>query len=189
MGCSNPHPHCQIWVSDSIPEQPGRETDAFSAYLSQQGECLLCRYLDLEVSIGERLVLQNEDFVVLVPYWAIWPFETIVVSRRHWGSFEHLNFESRVQLAAILKRLTVCYDNLFRSPFPYSMGWHQAPCDGSGHPEWHFHAHYYPPLLRSAQIRKFMVGYEMLATPQRDITAETAAERLRTLPDKHYLEG
>lgn len=181
MGCSNPHPHCQIWASQSIPNEPSRELISFEEHLSSHGKCLLCEYLELERSAQERHVLCNRDFTVLVPFWAVWPFETLVCSNRHCSGLDGLSDGERESLAEILSRLTGIYDRLFSAPFPYSMGFHQRPTDGRDYPGWHFHAHFYPPLLRSANIRKFMVGYELLATPQRDITAESAAERLRQL--------
>ncbi len=186
MGCSNPHPHCQIWASESVPNEPAKEQRAQSEFSERHSACLLCEYLALECSEKTRVVEENAEFVAIVPYWAVWPFETLVVSRRHASSFDRLDTRQRKDLANLTKNLTTRYDNLFRAPFPYSMGFHQQPTDGAEHPEWHFHAHYYPPLLRSATVRKFMVGYEMLGTPQRDITAESAAERLRECPTKHY---
>ena len=142
---------------------------------------MLCDYLSLERERGERMVCENAHFSALVPFWAIWPFETIVLPRRHLGNLTQLSEEERDALADILKRVTTRYDNLFEISFPYSMGFHQNPTEGGAHPEWHMHAHFYPPLLRSANVRKFMVGYEMLGTPQRDITAEMAAARLREM--------
>ena len=142
----------------------------------------------LEEKAGERIVCQNEHFVVLVPFWAIWPFETMLLPRRHYGALDELSTDEVPALANILSRLTIHYDNLFEAPFPYSMGFHQRPTDGSSHLDWHFHGHFYPPLLRSATVRKFMVGFEMLGSPQRDITAENAAQRLRNLPAIHYLD-
>jgi len=186
MGASNPHPHCQIWSNATLPTEVKKEQAAFNSYCRAHGSCLLCRYLALERKSGERIVLENEDFITLVPFWAIWPFETMVVSKRHCLSLEQLSDREGNSLADIMKRLTTRYDNLFRTALPYSMGFHQRPTDGRRHAEWHLHAHYYPPLLRSATVRKFMVGYELLANPQRDITAESAAERLRQLPDRHY---
>ncbi|MDH7569269.1 MAG: UDP-glucose--hexose-1-phosphate uridylyltransferase [Armatimonadota bacterium] len=180
MGCSNPHPHGQIWAQESIPETPSRELAALSAYREAHGgRCLLCDYLAEETRRGERLVCQNPDFTVLVPFWAVWPFETLVISHRHLGSVCELTGNERDALADILRRLTIRYDNLFETSFPYSMGMHQAPTDGRAHPEAHLHLHFFPPLLRSVKVRKFMVGYEMLGEPQRDITPETSAERLR----------
>jgi len=186
MGCSNPHPHCQIWAQRSIPVEPQKESRSFSEYYGQKGRTLLQDYLTLELQQQVRLVLENDHFVIVVPFWAVWPFETMVISRRAVGSMLELTDDERNGLADILRRLTCRYDNIFHVSFPYSAGIHQAPTDKMAHPEWHFHIHFYPPLLRSATIRKFMVGYEMLANPQRDITAEVAAERLRALSDVHY---
>jgi UDPglucose--hexose-1-phosphate uridylyltransferase len=188
MGTSNPHPHCQIWANGELPNLPSREQAALSEYRQVHGNCLLCAYLSLELESGERIVCENEGFVALVPYWAVWPFETLVLSRRHVSSFAGLNEKEKDNLADILRRLTIRYDNLFKIAFPYSMGFHQQPTDQREHPEWHFHAHYFPPLLRSATVQKFMVGYELLAGPQRDITAESAAARLKDAPEVHYLE-
>lgn len=186
MGCSNPHPHGQIWATEHLPNEPAKEQAAQLAYRAAHGSCLLCDYLALELAHDERIVCANDHFVALAPFWATWPFETMVISRRHVGSLPDLTDAERDALADILKRLTTRYDNLFQTPFPYSAGFHQRPTDGDPHPEWHLHAHFYPPLLRSATVRKFMVGFEMLGTPQRDLTAETAAARLRALPERHY---
>jgi UDPglucose--hexose-1-phosphate uridylyltransferase len=183
MGASNPHPHCQIWANANLPNEPGKEQIAQGAYLSAHGSCLLCEYLALERQRGERLVTENDHFSALVPFWAVWPFETMLIGRRHVPGLDELTGDERDDLADILKRLTTRYDHLFEVSFPYSMGFHQRPTDGQPHPEWHLHAHFYPPLLRSATVRKFMVGYEMLATPQRDITAETAAISLREMKE------
>jgi UDPglucose--hexose-1-phosphate uridylyltransferase len=181
MGASNPHPHCQIWSNHAIPNQVGRETEAQAAWRHSHRMCLLCDYLRLEQSAAERIVDQNDHFVALVPFWAVWPFEIMVLPKRHIDAIDALESEERDALADILKRTTARYDRLFRVSFPYSFGIHQRPTDGAPHDEWHLHAHFYPPLLRSATVRKFLVGYEMLATPQRDITAESAAERLRAV--------
>ena len=181
MGASNPHPHCQIWATASIPEAPTKELAAQRAYLQKHSRCLLCDYLQLEERLQSRLVYQNEGFVALVPFWAIWPFEILLSSRRHLASMNELAADEIRLLSAMLQGITSTYDKVFGVPFPYSMGFHQSPTDGGDHAEWHFHAHFYPPLLRSATIRKFMVGFEMLGTPQRDITPEIAAERLREL--------
>jgi UDPglucose--hexose-1-phosphate uridylyltransferase len=181
MGASNPHPHCQIWATYSIPEAAAKELIAQKAYTNAHGMCLLCDYVALEERQRVRMVCQNGGFVALVPYWAVWPFEIMVCSRRHIGSMAEFTPEDVRSLADILQRVTSTYDKVFGVPFPYSMGFHQSPTDGAEHPECHFHAHFYPPLLRSATIRKFMVGFEMLGTPQRDITPEIAAERLRQL--------
>ncbi len=186
MGASNPHPHCQIWSNASLPNLPSREVSAFEAYSNEKKSCMLCDYLKLELRNNERVVCQNEGFAVIVPYWAVWPFETLLLSKRHVATMHELSSNERDLLAQILQKTTIRYDNLFETAFPYSMGFHQRPCDGSPHTECHFHAHYYPPLLRSATVRKFMVGYEMLATPQRDITPESAAERLASLSEIHY---
>jgi UDPglucose--hexose-1-phosphate uridylyltransferase len=188
MGASNPHPHCQIWASSSIPTEAAAEQREQAAWGAAHGSCLLCDYLALERESGERLVCENEAFAALVPFWAVWPFETMIVSKRHLTAMDEFDEAERGRLADILKRVTTRYDNVFQAPFPYTMGFHQRPTDGAAHPEWHFHAHYYPPLLRSATIRKFMVGFEMLGMPQRDITAESAAERLRALPETHYMD-
>jgi UDPglucose--hexose-1-phosphate uridylyltransferase len=181
MGASNPHPHCQIWATYSIPEAPEKELVAQRAYFNSHGKCLLCDYIALEQTQSLRMVCENEGFVALVPFWAVWPFELLVCSRRHIGSMNEFNSDDSMLLSDILHRVTSTYDKVFGVPFPYSMGFHQSPTDGEDHSEWHFHAHFYPPLLRSATIRKFMVGFEMLGTPQRDITPEIAAERLREL--------
>jgi len=188
MGASNPHPHCQIWASGSLPTEVAAEQREQTAWHAARRSCLLCDYLALERESGERLVCENESFAALVPFWAVWPFETTVISRRHLTAMDEFDEAERGHLADILKRVTTRYDNVFAAPFPYTMGFHQRPTDGVAHPEWHFHAHYYPPLLRSATIRKFMVGFEMLGMPQRDITAESAAARLRAMPETHYLE-
>jgi UDPglucose--hexose-1-phosphate uridylyltransferase len=186
MGASNPHPHGQIWATEHLPLNVAREQEAQAAYYAANGRTLLADYLALELQEGTRLVLSNEHFVALVPFWAVWPFETLVISRRPTGALPDLLPVERAGLADILKQLTTRYDNLFQVSFPYSMGFHQRPTDGAAHPEWHLHAHFYPPLLRSATVRKFMVGFELLAEPQRDITAESAAERLREQPAQHY---
>mgnify|MGYP005840040737 CR=1 FL=1 len=183
MGCSNPHPHGQIWASEHVPVEPVKEEQGLVEYRRAHGTCLLCDYLALERAAGERIVFENEHFVVLVPFWAVWPFEVMVLAKRHVESLPDLNEPERDALADAIKRLTTRYDNLFQVSFPYSMGFHQAPTDGETHAEAHLHAHYYPPLLRSATVRKFMVGFEMLGNPQRDLTAETAAGRLREMSE------
>ena len=186
MGCSNPHPHGQIWASSSLPLELSKETTQQKNYYEQHGKSLLSAYLELELQQKERLVVENEYFVALVPYWAVWPFETMISSKRHIQTITQFTAEEEAAFADILKQLTTKYDNLFNVSFPYSAGIHQAPVNEGDHPEWHFHMHFYPPLLRSATVKKFMVGYEMLANPQRDITAEWAAERLRELSIVHY---
>ena len=180
MGASNPHPHGQIWATRSLPNEAMFELASQAAYLEEHGRSMLPAYLELELAHGERMVLENDDFVAVVPYWAVWPFETLVLPRRPVARLQQLGDASRTALADILKRLTSSYDRVFDVSFPYSMGFHGAPADTLPHPEWQLHAHFYPPLLRSATIRKFMVGFELLASPQRDITPETAAEILRS---------
>ena len=198
MGSSNPHPHGQIWATGFIPDEPAAESHAQSEYLARTGHCLLCDYVETERAAGERVIFENEHFTALVPWWAIWPFEVLLVSRRHLGALPQLTANERDALADLLKRLTTRFDNLFETSFPYTMGFHQSPAgvpgdrsivagvaaDGAEHDEWHFHAHFYPPLLRSATVRKFMVGFEMLGMPQRDITAEE--ERLRACSETHF---
>jgi UDPglucose--hexose-1-phosphate uridylyltransferase len=186
MGSSNPHPHGQLWASYRVPQEPAKEEQQQRAYWERHGRPLLVDYLAAEVAAQERLVVENDDWVVLVPYWAVWPYETLLLPRRHVSQLPALTDGERTGLAEILKRLLTRYDNLFETTFPYSMGWHGQPTDGQPHPHWQLHAHFYPPLLRSATVKKFMVGYEMLANPQRDITAEQAADRLRGLSEIHY---
>jgi UDPglucose--hexose-1-phosphate uridylyltransferase len=188
MGCSNPHPHGQIWANSTIPNEVLHEQNSLLDYQAKNGSCLLCDYATLEGTSGERIVCCNEHFIAVVPFWAIWPFETMVLSRRHYADLNAMSLAERASLADILNRLTIRYDNLFETSFPYSLGFHQAPTDGQPHTEWHFHAHFYPPLLRSATVRKFMVGYELLAMPQRDITPESAAASLAELSETHYLK-
>jgi UDPglucose--hexose-1-phosphate uridylyltransferase len=186
MGASNPHPHGQIWSSEHVPYLPALEQRSQAEYLASKGTCLLCDYVALEGACQERVVCENAHFVALVPFWAVWPFETMVLSRRHASSLVDLTPDERDALADILRRLTIRLDNLFEISFPYSMGLHQQPTDGQAHPEWHLHLHFYPPLLRSATVKKFMVGYEMLGNAQRDLTAESAAERLRGLKEMRF---
>lgn len=188
MGCSNPHPHGQIWSSSSVPLEVAKETTQQKAYFEKQGKSLLSAYLEIELQKQERIVLENEHFVALVPFWAVWPYETMIISKRHIQTILQLSEAEKEAYASILKMLTAKYDNLFNVSFPYSAGLHQAPVNDGPHEEWHFHMHFYPPLLRSATVKKFMVGYEMLANPQRDITAEFAAEKLRSVSAIHYAE-
>jgi UDPglucose--hexose-1-phosphate uridylyltransferase len=185
MGASNPHPHGQIWATQQIPNEPAKEAVSQRKYMAARGRPLLLDYLELEEEVGERLVCDNNHWVALVPFWAVWPFETMLLPRRQVASLPELGGDERDALADILKRLTTRYDHLFEVSFPYSMGWHQRPSDGKEYPGWILHAHLYPPLLRSATVRKFMVGFEMLAEPQRDIPAEAAAARLRGLSEVH----
>ena len=178
MGSSNPHPHCQVWATGHVPDEPAAEGAAQADYFKANGRTLLADYLTQELG-GERVVCANDEFMAVVPYWAVWPFETLILPRETLGSFVDFSARTTVGLADMLKRMTTRYDNLFQVSFPYTMGFHQRPTDGEPHPEWTFHGHFFPPLLRSAEIRKFMVGFEMLGMAQRDITAEKAAEMLR----------
>ena len=179
MGASNPHPHGQIWATEHIPNEPAVELASQAEYLAQHGRPMLLDYLELELKLRERIVAENDAWVALVPFWAVWPFETLLLPRTPVRRVSELDARQRDGLAAILKVVTAGYNRVFNAPFPYSMGFHGAPCDSDEHPEWQLHAHFYPPLLRSATIRKFMVGFELLGSPQRDITAEAAAEILR----------
>ena len=186
MGCSNPHPHCQIWAESLIPAEPEKESKTLKRYLNESGRCKLCDYLSLELKQKDRVVFETDKFVALVPFWAVWPFEVLMVPKKHVRSLGEFRDDDIMDFSKALNTVTVKYDNIFETSFPYSSGIHQAPTDGEAHPEWHLHMHFYPPLLRSASIKKFMVGYEMLANPQRDITAEAAAHRLREISDVHY---
>ena len=190
MGCSNPHPHGQIWASDFLPNEPAKEARQQAAYFQKNGATLLGNYLERELKEGVRVVIENADWVVVVPYWATWPYETLLLPRRDVRRLPELSDGERSTLAEMLKRLTTRYDNLFETSFPYSMGWHGAPTGPVMTEEeaapWRLHAHFYPPLLRSATVKKFMVGYEMLAEAQRDLTPEQAAEKLRGLSEVHF---
>jgi UDPglucose--hexose-1-phosphate uridylyltransferase len=186
MGCSNPHPHGQIWAQHTVPDEPAKESRAQKAWLEKRGADLLGDYLALELEKKTRVILENDSWVWLTPFWATWPFETMIVPRERRETLLDLTEKEKDDLADIMKRSTSKYDNLFKTSFPYSAGFHQAPTDGEEHPEWRLHFHFYPPLLRSATVKKFMVGYEMLANPQRDITAEKAAAALRDLPTVRY---
>ena len=180
MGCSNAHPHGQIWSNAHLPNEVAKEQESQLRWREARARCLICDYQAVEAGIRERLVDENATWMAVVPFWAVWPFETMVMPRRHAAAIDTLEGAERDGLAEILKRITARYDRLFAVPFPYSMGVHQKPTDGIEHSEWHMHLHFYPPLLRSATVRKFLVGYEMLAAPQRDLTPEAAAERLRS---------
>ncbi len=186
MGCSNPHPHGQIWAQSSLPTQIEKTQTSLKNYFDKTGSNLLLDYLAKELEAKERIVIENQHFVALVPFWAIWPFETMIVCKRHITKITDFNDEEVAAYALTLKQLTAKYDNLFETSFPYSSGIHQAPTDGQEHLEWLFHMHFYPPLLRSASVKKFMVGYEMMGESQRDITAEKSAQMLRDLSDIHY---
>ncbi|MFQ3547417.1 MAG: UDP-glucose--hexose-1-phosphate uridylyltransferase [Termitinemataceae bacterium] len=192
MGCSNPHPHGQIWATEHLPDLPAREDAKQREYRAREGSCLLCDYVKEELSRGDRIIFQNDSFTALVPFWAVWPFEAMIVPKRHIASIDQFTDKEVQDFADALKRMGTRYDNLFMTSFPYSMGFHQKPTKLEAPAEqeaaWHFHVHYLPPLLRSATVRKFMVGFELLAMPQRDITPESAAERLRGLSEVHYME-
>lgn len=181
MGASNPHPHGQIWATEHLPTIVAREDQAQRAYFATHGRTLLGDYLAAEEADGARIVWAGASFVALVPFWAVWPFETMIIGRRPAGALGALDGAERHDLAEVIRRVAAAYDRVFGAPFPYSMGLHQQPCDGAAHPAWQLHAHFFPPLLRSATVRKFLVGFEMLGEPQRDITAEYAAARLRDL--------
>jgi UDPglucose--hexose-1-phosphate uridylyltransferase len=186
MGCSNPHPHCQVWATGHVPTLATRRLAGQRRHFEAHGSDLLGDVLARELVDGARIVCANEHWAVLVPFWAVWPFETMVLPRRQVADLAGLSSEERDALADILWRLNVRYDNLFRCSFPYSMGWHERPTDGAPHPSWRLHASYHPPLLRSATVRKFVVGYELTAESQRDLTPEEAAARLRESPERHY---
>jgi len=186
MGCSNPHPHGQVWAEDILPDEVAREDEKQRIYWRENGRSLLAEYAEFELGQGDRIVVEEEHWVAVVPYWALWPFETLVLPKHAIARLDALNGQERQSLAQLLKRLLVRYDNLFETSFPYSMGWHGAPFTAAPTAHWLLHAHFYPPLLRSASVKKFMVGYEMLAEAQRDLTPEQAAARLREVPDTHY---
>jgi len=180
MGCSNPHPHGQIWAQQSLPQEVIKKSIHQKAYWDKNKSSLLKDYLDQELALDERIVASNEDFVALVPFWAAWPYEAMIVPRRHLQNITQFTEAEKKSFAAILQNLTKRFDKVFDTSFPYSSGIHQAPTDGEEHPEWHLHMSFYPPLLRSATVKKFMVGYEMFGNPQRDITAEMAADKLKS---------
>jgi UDPglucose--hexose-1-phosphate uridylyltransferase len=186
MGCSNPHPHGQIWAQRSIPQEVQKKCDRLSAYWQKHKRSMLEDYVKQELDLDERIILENEHFVTLIPYWAVWPYETMIVPKRKMAHIGELSDDGKKAFADILRKTTIRLDNIFHTSFPYSAGIHQAPTDGKSHPEWHFHMSFYPPLLRSATVKKFMVGYEMFANPQRDITAEQAANTVKMLSDVHY---
>jgi UDPglucose--hexose-1-phosphate uridylyltransferase len=189
MGCSNPHPHGQVWALSELPNEAAIEDKMQRAYWQEHGRVLLLDYAALESQQPDRIIVQNDDWLAVVPYWAVWPFETLLLPRRHVLRLPDLTPEERGSLSAILKQLLTKYDNLFEVSFPYSMGWHGAPTAvgyTTDQSHWQLHAHFYPPLLRSASVKKFMVGFEMLGEAQRDLTAEQAADRLRSLSDIHY---
>lgn len=186
MGASNPHPHGQLWATSQLPTIVEKEQNSQLSYVKKNKSNLLADYLETELKTGDRVVDKNDDFVTLVPFWAVWPYETMILPRKSLMAISELNGEQIKNLAESLKIILTKYDNLFQTSFPYSMGIHQKPTDNKKHPEWTMHFHFYPPLLRSATIKKFMVGYEMLAEAQRDITPEDAAQTLLNLPNDHY---
>lgn len=189
MGSSNPHPHGQVWASNFLPNQPAAEDYHQQAYYQETGRPLLLDYAERE-SGSDRVVVENEYWLAVVPYWAVWPFEVLLMPRCQVSHLPALNSAARDSLAKILQLLLIKYDNLFETSFPYSMGWHGTPLgEAQPAPHWQLHAHFYPPLLRSATVKKFMVGYELLAETQRDLTAEQAAARLREQPDLHYRQA
>ncbi|AFJ47726.1 galactose-1-phosphate uridylyltransferase [Shimwellia blattae] len=189
MGCSNPHPHGQVWANSFLPNEIAREDNQQRDYYREHGTPMLLDYVHREQADGSRTVVETEHWLAVVPYWAAWPFETLLLPKAPALRLTDLDADRSRDLALALKKLTTRYDNLFQCSFPYSMGWHGAPFNGEDNPHWQLHAHFYPPLLRSASVRKFMVGYEMLAETQRDLTAEQAAERLRAVSEIHYLES
>lgn len=189
MGCSNPHPHCQVWATGHVPLLPERKSRAQQAYLERKGRDLLGDYLETELAEGERIVCRNDHWVALVPWWAVWPFELMLVPVRRVPDLSSSSDTERDALSEIVRSVGTRYDNLFRTSFPYSMGFHGRPTDGREHPWWRLHAVFLPPLLRSATVRKFLVGYELTAEPQRDLTAEQAAARLREQSETHYRRG
>jgi UDPglucose--hexose-1-phosphate uridylyltransferase len=186
MGCSNPHPHGQVWANDFIPSEVVKAEASQKAYFDKHNSSLLLDYAQKESADGTRTVVETEYWIAVVPYWAAWPFETLLMPKFACPRLTDVDSEQRADLAVALKKLTSRYDNLFQCSFPYSMGWHGAPNNLDSTEHWQVHAHFYPPLLRSATVRKFMVGYEMMAEPQRDLTAEQAAARLQALSDVHY---
>ena len=186
MGCSNPHPHGQIWAQSALPEEPRKKTEMQQAYTKSHGSRLLADYLETEIREESRIVCSNEHFVALVPFWAIWPFEIMVIGKRAAGHLGQITDEERDGLADIYRQVTIRYDNLFGISFSYSAGVHQCPTDGKAYPGWQLHLCFYPPLLRSATVKKFMVGYELLAEPQRDISPEASAARLREVSAVRY---
>lgn len=186
MGCSNPHPHGQVWAQNQLPSLVATKHKNLEQYFNKYQRSLLSDYAKRELAEDERVVVKNEDWLVVVPYWAAWPFETLLLPRFNVTSMIELTGEQKQSLADIIQAITIRYDNLFQCSFPYSMGWHGAPHDGKAHNEWSLHAHFYPPLLRNATIKKFMVGYEMMAEAQRDITPEQAAQQLKAQSAIHY---
>ncbi len=187
MGCSNPHPHGQIWATQTIPHLVSLEDNCQKHYKAKKQCCLLCDYVHAEIAKKERIVFENDTFVALVPFWAVWPYETMILPKVHLSDIAALSPQQSDDLADAMRRMAIRFDNLFKTSFPYSMGIHQKPTTTEDNSHWHFHVHFLPPLLRSATVRKFMVGYELLAQPQRDITPEASALKLRDCSEVHYL--
>ncbi|MCK4296337.1 MAG: UDP-glucose--hexose-1-phosphate uridylyltransferase [Candidatus Marinimicrobia bacterium] len=186
MGCSNPHPHGQVWAETVLPSEPFKEDRQQVLYFKENDSIMLLDYINIESEQKDRIVVENEHWIAIVPFWAFWPFETMLLPRRHVLRLPELAIAEKVSLSKILKNLLIKYDNLFNVSFPYTMGWHGAPTDPGNYTHWQLHAHFYPPLLRSSTVKKFVVGYEMLSEAQRDLTQEQAAGRLRNLSDIHY---
>lgn len=186
MGCSNPHPHGQIWAQESIPVEVSKKSKKQLQYFNNHNTTLLSDYVHQELAAGARILFENEHIVVLVPFWAVWPFEAMILPKKSAANISSLSVEEIASFSEAIQWLTIRYDNLFETSFPYSSGIHQSPCDNMEHPEWHWHMSFYPPLLRSATVKKFMVGYEMFANPQRDITPEQAVQRMKSLSGEHY---
>ncbi len=186
LGCSNPHPHGQIWAETSVPIEIEKRLVTQNRFFKENGHSLLADYLRTEWELEERIISRNEHFTALVPFWATWPYEVMIIPHRYFPRITDMFDAELDDFSAILSEVTIRYDNLFRTSFPYSAGMMNAPVRTSGTEGWHFHYSFYPPLLRSATVRKFMVGYEMFANPQRDITAEYAARALREQPTVHY---
>ncbi len=181
MGASNPHPHGQIWAQNSIPNEVLKKDKHQKEYFDKNKKSLLENYVRQELDLKERIIFENDNFVVLVPFWAVWPFESMIIPKKSQSDIFLMDEKEKTDFAEAIKKITSAYDKIFNCSFPYSAGIHQAPTDGENNKHWHWHMSFYPPLLRSATVKKFMVGYEMFATPQRDITAETAAQRIREL--------
>jgi UDPglucose--hexose-1-phosphate uridylyltransferase len=181
MGCSNPHPHGQIWSQSTLPNEVDKKDKQQKQYFKENKSSLLEDYLNQELEAGERIIFENDDFVVLTPFWAVWPFEVMIAKKKHQKNIVEMSDKEALNFAEAISVITKAYDKLFNTSFPYSSGIHQAPTNGKTNDHWHWHMSFYPPLLRSATVKKFMVGYEMFGSPQRDITAEIAAKKLREL--------
>jgi len=186
MGCSNPHPHGQIWAIDDLPQEALKEKKTQKKYFEKNNSQMLIDYAEIESKKESRTIAENDEWIILIPYWAVWPFETLVLPKNQIGRLTQLSQKQKSSLATALKELLVRYDNLFKTSFPYTMGWHQTPFNMKNNEYWTLHGHFYPPLLRSADVKKFMVGYEMLSEPGRDLTPEEAAEKLNELSTIHY---